>query len=94
MRYMLNMLCHLLRIVDNCSLDYGELWFRLVELRIFVVGVVDFFPWSHGCNILILNSANFIFKFNFGQTGCLCIFVNVYLFDNKSDEVEQISYQF
>ena len=33
------MFYHLLRIVDNCSLDYGELWFRLVELRIYIVVV-------------------------------------------------------
>lgn len=58
------MFYHLLRIVDSCSLDYGELWFRLAELRIYIVGVIDFFPWAHGSNRLILNSENFIFKFH------------------------------
>ena len=26
--------------------------------------VIDFFPWSHGSNRLILNFENFIFKFH------------------------------
>jgi hypothetical protein len=33
-------------------------------------------------------------KYSVILTECFCIFVTVYLFHNKRDEAEQISYQF